>query len=110
MSLFFEATISLTDCDLGGAALDSLDYNQAEAPALGATVLDTLANAPSFNLFFPGALESATSGTESTNQAYNPGYFRYVQLCDQSSEFTDVKTILDDDSERFANLQCPIED
>ena len=110
----FEATISLTDCDLGGADLDSLDYNQTEAPALGASVLDTLANAPSFNLFFPGALapamDSATNGTETTNEAYNPGYFRYVQLCDQSSEFTDVKTILDDDSERFANLQCPVED
>lgn len=106
----FEATISLTDCDLGSAALDSLDYNQTEAPALGATVLDTLANAPSFNLFFPGALGDSANGTETTNEAYNPGYFRYVQLCDQSSEFTDVKTILDDDSERFANLQCPVED
>ena len=101
----FEATISLTDCDLGSAALDSLDYNQTEAPALGATVLDTLANAPSFNLFFP----SARNGAENPNDAYNPGYFRYVQLCDQFGEFTEVKTILDDDSERFANLQCPIE-
>ena len=97
----FEATISVTDCDLGSAALHSLDYNQTEAPALGATVLDTLANAPSFNLFFPG--------NPNTNNAYNSGYFRYVQLCDESDEFTDVKTILDDDSERFANLLCPAE-
>ena len=97
----FEATISLTDCDLGSAALHSLDYNQTEAPALGATVLDTLANAPSFNLFFPG--------NPNTNNAYNSGYFRYVQLCDESDEFTDVKTILDDDSERFENLLCPAE-
>jgi hypothetical protein len=101
----FEATISLSDCDLGGGALDSLDYNQAQAPALGATVLDTLANAPSFNLFFLGATDVGTSDSVS-----NPGYFRYVQLCDESSEFTEVKTILDDESERFSTLLCPVED
>lgn len=56
---------------------------------------------PHLICFFPG--------NPNTNNAYNSGYFRYVQLCDESDEFTDVKTILDDDSERFAILLCPTE-
>ena len=98
----FEADITLTDCDLGSAALDSLNYNQAQAPALGASVLDTLADALSFNLYFPGH--------DNGNEPQNAGYFRYVQFCDESNQLTAIATLLKDDSEQFSIIACPVEE
>ncbi|UVW34185.1 Ig domain-containing protein [SAR92 clade bacterium H455] len=98
----FEANITLTDCDLGSTALDSLNYNQTQASALGASVLDTLADAQSFNLYFPGSGNS--------NESQNAGYFRYVQLCDESNQLTAIAALLKDDSEQFSIIACPVEE
>ena len=96
----FEANIALTDCDLGSAALDSLNYNQNQAPALGASVLDTLADALSFNLYFPG----------NGNESQNPGYFRYVQFCDEANQLTAIAALLKDESEQFSIIACPVDE
>jgi len=98
----FEATVSLANCDLGSAALGSLDYNQNQASALGATVLDTLADGLSFNLYFPG--------NETSNDAHNAGYFRYVQFCDESNRLTAIASLLKDKSEKFSIVACPVEE
>lgn len=98
----FEATVTLTDCDLGSTALDSLNYNQAQANALGASVLDTLADAQSFKLYFPGSGNS--------NESQNAGYFRYVQFCDESNQLTAIAALLKDDSEQFSIIACPVEE
>lgn len=98
----FEADITLTECDLGSAALGSLNYNQTEAAALGASVFDTLADALSFNLYFPGSNDSAES--------QNAGYFRYVQFCDQSNQLTAIAALLKDEDEQFSIIACPVDE
>jgi len=98
----FEANITLTDCDLGSAALDSLDYNQTQASALGASVLDTLADALSFKLYF--------SADGNSNESQNAGYFRYVQLCDQTNQLTAIATLLKAEGEQFSIIACPVEE
>ena len=98
----FEATITLADCDLGSAVLDSLDYNQAQASALGASVLDTLADALSFNLYF--------QGNGNSNESQNAGYFRYVLFCDQSNQLTAIAALLTDETEQFSIVACPVEE
>jgi hypothetical protein len=98
----FEATVSLANCDLGSAALGSLDYNQNQVSVLGATVLDTLADGLSFNLYFPG--------NEDSNDAHNAGYFRYVQFCDESNRLTAIASLLKDKSEKFSIVACPVEE
>ena len=98
----FEADITLTECDLGSAALGSLNYNQTEAAALGASVFDTLADALSFNLYFPGSNDSAES--------QNAGYFRYVQFCDQSNQLTAIVALLKDEDEQFSIIACPVDE
>ena len=98
----FEADITLTECDLGSAALGSLNYNQTEAAALGASVFDTLADALSFNLYFPGSNDNAES--------QNAGYFRYVQFCDQSNQLTAIAALLKDEDEQFSIIACPVDE
>jgi hypothetical protein len=98
----FEADITLTECDLGSAALGSLNYNQTEAAALGASVFDTLADALSFNLYFSGSNDSAES--------QNAGYFRYVQFCDQSNQLTAIAALLKDEDEQFSIIACPVDE
>ena len=98
----FEADITLTECDLGSAALGSLNYNQTEAASLGASVFDTLADALSFNLYFPGSNDSAES--------QNAGYFRYVQFCDQSNQLTAIAALLKDEDEQFSIIACPVDE
>jgi hypothetical protein len=98
----FEATVSLANCDLGSAALGSLDYNQNQVSVLGATVLDTLADGLSFNLYFPG--------NEDSNDAHNAGYFRYVQFCDESNRLTAIANLLKDEAEKFSIVACPVEE
>lgn len=98
----FEASISLTNCDLGSTAVDALDFNQIDAPALGASVLDTLADALSFNLYFPG--------NGNSNESYNAGYFRYVQFCDEANQLTAIAALLKDESEQFSIIACPVEE
>ena len=98
----FEANITLTDCDLGSAVLDSLDYNQVQASVLGASVLDTLADALSFNLYFPG--------NDSSNESQNAGYFRYVQFCDGADQLTAIAALLKDEAEQFSIIACPVEE
>ncbi len=96
----FEATISLSDCDLGGGAIDSLDYNQTDALAHGASFIDTLADSLSFNLYSPGNAEN--------NDTVNAGYFHYVHFCDESNQLTAVANFLAD-SEPFSIVACPVE-
>jgi len=96
----FEATISLSDCDLGGAAIDSLDYNQTDAVAHGASFIDTLADSLSFNLYSPGNVENTDT--------VNAGYFHYVHFCDESNQLTAVANFLAD-SEPFSIVACPAE-
>lgn len=98
----FEADITLTECDLGSAALGSLNYNQAEAAALGASVFDTLADALSFNLYF--------SGSNDSDESQNAGYFRYVQFCDQSNQLTAIAALLKDEDEQFSIIACPVDE
>ena len=96
----FEATISLSDCDLGGGSVGNLDYNQSDALALGASFMDTLAGALSFNLYSPG--------NSATNSGFNAGYLHFVHFCDQSNELTAVANLLAD-TERFSIIACPLE-
>ena len=96
----FEATISLSDCDLGGGSVGSLDYDQSNALALGASFMDTLAGALSFNLYSPG--------NPATNNGFNASYFHFVHFCDQSNELTAVANLLAD-TERFSIIACPLE-
>ncbi|MDG1078879.1 MAG: Ig domain-containing protein [Porticoccaceae bacterium] len=98
----FEADITLTECDLGSAALGSLNYNQTEAAALGASVFDTLADALSFNLYF--------SGSNDSDESQNAGYFRYVQFCDQSNQLTAIAALLKDEDEQFSIIACPVDE
>ena len=98
----FEADITLTECDLGSAALGSLNYNQTEAASLGASVFDTLADALSFNLYF--------SGSNDSDESQNAGYFRYVQFCDQSNQLTAIAALLKDEDEQFSIIACPVDE